>query len=95
MADNVKTLYEDKYVVITDIYMLIKKYYMPLMTSKTILFSEIKTISIEDASHVNSKWGLNTRLLNNWFQYDPDRKNKKKYICIELKNSRIKPSITP
>lgn len=55
---------------------------MPLMTSKTILFSQIKKISIEDAINLNNTYGLNTRLLNNWFQYDPDRKKKQKFIQI-------------
>lgn len=77
-----KVLYEDKYITITEIYILIKKYYMPLMTSKTILFNEMKTISIEDASNVNNTWGINTHHLNNWFQYDPERKDKKRFISI-------------
>lgn len=46
MAENLKVLYEDKCITITDCYILIKKYYMPLMTSKTIIFNEMKTISI-------------------------------------------------
>jgi hypothetical protein len=95
MSAALKTLYEDKYVTITECYILIKKYYQPLMTSKTVLFSDLKTISIEDATKVNNSFGINTHHLNNWFQYDPDRKNKKKFICLELKNSRIRPSITP
>lgn len=65
------------------------------MTSKTILFNEIKTISIEDASNVNNSWGIDTHHLNNWFQYDPDRKKKNKFISIEIKNTRIRPAITP
>lgn len=39
MTENLKVLYEDKYITITDCYILIKKYYMPLMTSKTIMFN--------------------------------------------------------
>jgi hypothetical protein len=95
MSEGLKTLYEDKYVIITEYYILIKKYYMPLMTSKTVLFSDVKAISIEDATKVNNSWGINGHYLNNWFQYDPDRKNKKKFISIELKNSRVRPAITP
>ncbi len=90
-----KILYEDKYVTITDCYILIKKYYIPLMTSKTVLFSEIRSISIEDASRVKASWGIDTHHLNNWFQYDPKRKNKPRFISIEIKNSAIRPAITP
>lgn len=43
---DMKILYEDKYVTITDHYILIKKYYIPLMTSKTVMFDEMRTISI-------------------------------------------------
>lgn len=82
-------------MTITECYILIKKYYIPLMTSKTIMFSEMKAIRIEDASKVNNSWGINTNYLNNWFQYDPNRKNKTKFISIEIKDNRIRPAITP
>ncbi len=36
----------------------------------------MQKISIEDGKNVNNTYGLNTRYLNNWFQYDPDRKKK-------------------
>jgi len=52
------------------------------MTSKTVLFNEMRTISIEDARNVNASWGIDTNHLNNWFQYDSDRKNKSKFISI-------------
>jgi CRISPR/Cas system CMR-associated protein Cmr5 small subunit len=65
------------------------------MTSKTVLFNEMKTISIEDARNINASWGIDANHLNNWFQYDADRKNKTKFISIEIKNSAIRPAITP
>ena len=80
---------------ITSLYVLIKKYYVPLMTSKTILFEEVKKSSIEDATKVNNAWGVNGDHLNNWFSYDPKRKDKKKFISFEIKNCRIRPAITP
>lgn len=55
----------------------------------------MKTISIEDARNVNTTWGINTYHLNNWFQYDPERKNKNKFISIEIKGTKIRPAITP
>jgi len=33
--------------------------------------------------------------LNNWFNLDSKRGDKKKFIAIKLKNKNIKPSITP
>lgn len=59
------------------------------------MFEDVKTISIEDARNVNNSWGINTHYLNNWFSYDANRKNKPRFISIELKNSRIRPAITP
>ena len=38
MTQNMKTIYEDEYVTITQCYITIRKYYIPLMTSKTIMF---------------------------------------------------------
>jgi len=95
MIENIPILYEDPNITITECYILIKKYYQPLMTSKTIMFQEMKTISIEDAKNVNNSWGINSHFLNNWFSYDKERKNKTKFISIEIKGSRIKPAITP
>ena len=92
---DLKVLYQDKYITITDCYILIKKYYIPLMTSKTVMFNQMRTISIEDARKINKSWGIDANHLNNWFQYDPDRKNKNKFISIQIKNSAIRPAITP
>lgn len=39
MTENI--LYQDEGVVLTPTYILIKKYYFPLATSKTIMFSEV------------------------------------------------------
>lgn len=82
MIENIPILYEDPNITITECYILIKKYYQPLMTSKTIMFQEMKTISIEDAKNVNNSWGINSHYLNNWFSYDKERKNKTKFISI-------------
>ncbi len=95
MSESLKVLYKDKYITITDCYILIKKYYIPLMTSKTVMFNEMRTISIEDARNINKSWGIDSNHLNNWFQYDPDRKNKTKFISIEIKDTAIRPAITP
>ena len=90
-----KILYEDKFITITEAYLTIKKYYFPLGTSKTIFFNEMKKISIEDASKVNHTWGLSTHFLNNWFHFDSERKNRPKFISIEIKGARVRPSVTP
>lgn len=88
-------LYKDKQVTITAEYIVIRKYYFPLATSKTILMSQIEKVAMYDADLVNQKWGISSAWLNNWFPYDGERNLKKKFLEITLKGSKIKPSITP
>ena len=88
-------LYHDAQVTIYRELILINKYYFPLATSKTIMFSEIERISLLSADGVNHKWGLCTKHLNNWFPLDSKRKNKSKFIEIILKGRKTRPSITP
>lgn len=87
-------LYQDKYVTITEYSLTIRKYYFPLATSKSIMFSEMKKISLESALNVNHLWGTSTHFLNNWFNYDSERAHKDKFIEVEVKNARIRPSFT-
>lgn len=88
-------LYEDQFVVITNLYITIQKYYFPLATSKTIMFSDIEKITIEDGSSVNHRWGPSASFLNNWFHLDNNRKKKTKFLSIHVKGNKIKPSVTP
>ena len=73
-------LYQDSGVSIYRDLIVINKYFFPLATSKTILFTEINTIALVNSDGVTTKWGLSRKYLNNWFPLDNDRKNKKKFI---------------
>lgn len=70
------TLYEDQYCKITDLCIVIYKYYFPLATSRTILFTDIQKITLEPCLNVRHKWGPSTHFMNNWFHYDAKRRNK-------------------
>ncbi len=72
--------YQDKQVVLYKELMLINKYYFPLATSKTIMFSDVEKVALIDSEGVTHSWGVCGKYLNNWFPYDSDRKNKKKFI---------------
>jgi hypothetical protein len=74
---------------------VINKYYFPLATSKTILFDDIETVKLIDCDEIDNSWGLSTALPTNWFNFDKDRKGKKKFIEITMKDKKIRPSITP
>lgn len=93
MPKNV--LYKDHTVEIGDCYLTIFKYYFPLATSKTIMFSDIDKVSLEDAAEVDHSWGVCGKYLNNWFPLDRTRKNKAKFIAIHTKGKNIIPSFTP
>ncbi len=44
---------------------------------------------------VNHRWGICSKYLNNWFNLDSKRGEKKKFISIKMKDKNIKPSFTP
>lgn len=41
-----KTYYEDKYCKVTEVGIIIYKYYFPLATSRTILYADIEKITL-------------------------------------------------
>jgi len=88
-------LYLDAQITIYKELILIKKYYFPLATSRTILFSEIESVSLIDSEEVNHRWGVCRKYLNNWFPLDTERKNRTKFIELKVKGRKIRPSITP
>mmetsp|Transcript_3479 Transcript_3479/g.9765 ORF Transcript_3479/g.9765 Transcript_3479/m.9765 type:complete len:153 (+) Transcript_3479:1097-1555(+) len=63
------TLYEDKFVCITEDGVEIKWYYFPCGTSKFIAFEDIKCFRLEPISLLKSKgWGMG--LSNVWYACD-------------------------
>lgn len=79
----------------TEVCIIIYKYYFPLATSRTIMFSEMEKITLESCLNVRHKWGLSTHFANNWFHYDGKRRGKEHFIAIHIKGKRIIPSLTP
>jgi hypothetical protein len=88
-------LYHDSQVTIYRELVLIKKYYFPLATSRTILIPEIERVTLNSAEGVDHRWGICGKFLNNWFPYDSERKGKDKFIEIILKGKKTRPSFTP
>lgn len=74
---------------------MINKYYFPLATSKTILFSDISYLVLHPSEGVTHRWGVSPKYLNNWFPLDMNRKNKTKFIEFVIKGKKTRPSITP
>jgi len=88
-------LYEDSQIAVYKELIFIKKYFFPLATSKTILFTEIERVTMNSSEGVTHRWGLSAKYLNNWFPLDNNRKNKTKFIEIILKGRKTRPSFTP
>lgn len=95
-SEEIETIfYEDEHVLLTNLKLIIKKYYFPLKKSKTILIKNIKLADMIKLSYFNGKYkffGLNFKLW--YFHLDKDRPKKEEGILITL-NSVVKPLITP
>ena len=93
---NLETeLYDDSYITITNINLIIKRTTFPLLNKEIIPLSTIKKIEMDDLNFWTGKyrlWGLNFSLC--WFHLDQDRCFKDKYIIL-TRNSIIKIALTP
>ena len=88
-------LYQDSQITLYKELIVIKKYYFPLATSKTILAQDIERVTLQDLDGVSHRWGVCAKYLNNWFPLDSDRKKKTKFIELIVKGKKTRPSITP
>ncbi|CAI5455939.1 unnamed protein product [Caenorhabditis angaria] len=67
--DSIMVVYEDKYVRITDKYLIIKKYFFPGRESKIIALSNIQKIRFLGPMFSAPKWGIDTDR-NTWWAHD-------------------------
>ncbi len=68
--EQFETVYVDKTVIVTELYLKIFKYYLPLATSKTIFFEEISHIIYHRDRSINVFWGASSDKLKDWFPFD-------------------------
>ncbi|MEC4891729.1 MAG: hypothetical protein SAL07_00265 [Oscillatoria sp. PMC 1051.18] len=88
-------LYQDDYIVCDDDGITINFYYFPV-GSKRILYSDIISYREDYRNFFPSSgriWGMG--FTPEWFNLDPKRFWKTKYITIEEKNNWVKSVITP
>jgi hypothetical protein len=94
--ENIATIiYEDKYVRITDKDLTLFWYYFPFGQNKTIKFSEIKEVKMEELKALYGKyrlWGMDLNC--HWYPLDNFRFRKTHYVKIDT-GSQIKPCFTP
>ena len=90
-----ETVYIDKNVLISELYLKIFKYYLPLATSKTIFFKEISHIIYHRGCSIDVIWGASSDKLKDWFPFDEKRPGKKGYFEVVLKDKSIRPCFSP
>ena len=90
-----EVLYFDEQVTIYKDLIVIKKYYFPLATSKTILIQDLQFVALVPSNGAVHRWGVSSKFLNNWFPLDNHRTHKTKFIEFRLKGKKMRPSITP
>jgi hypothetical protein len=82
---NVKTLYSDRLVEITDDSILLRGYYFPF-GGRRISFADISLINVEAASLWNGKYRLyGSGDLGTWFPLDWQRPSRHKLFFLEQK----------
>lgn len=87
-------LFEDKYCRITDNDITLFWYYFPFGQSKTINFSEIREVRLEELKLLFGKyrlWGMDLKF--HWFPLDNFRFQKAQFISLDIGNT-IKPCFT-
>ena len=88
-------LYKDAQVTVYKEMMVVNRYYFPLATSKTIMFSDLETVELKELGELKHRWGIIAKThLSNWFNYDDIRRIRGKYLEFKLKGRKIMPSIT-
>ena len=88
--------YKDDYIEVSLNGLIIKKYYFPLFTSKTIPIEKIQNIKIFELNVFSGKYKLAGLSLNfNYFHYDPKRPNKTHGISIKEEDNFVSIAITP
>jgi len=88
-------IYSDKYVKIKENDLTLFCYYFPFGQNKTIKFSDIKEIKIEELGVFTGKyrlWGMDLNF--NWYPLDKMRFRKTHFIKVNT-GSKIKACFTP
>lgn len=83
--------YDDGLVACTEDALVIRRYYFPLASSKTIPYSKIHSIESRPASR-GRVWGTGNFV--DWHNFDVGRPRKKTALAINL-GRHIRPVVTP
>jgi hypothetical protein len=80
-----KQLYSDRLVLLSEIALMLKRYYFPF-GSKSIALSEIDKVRILRPTLMNGQWRLwGTGNLKTWFPLDLHRPGRERVFLLDLK----------
>lgn len=96
ISDKSEILFEDDHMIITDKEIILKNYYFPLFTSKTIKLNEIKSFKLyQPRSFFTMKsWGMAIDF-EVWWHLDMKRKYNDRFAIVLNTNQWPKIGITP
>jgi hypothetical protein len=89
------SLYEDRWIVCTPTYLIVRGYYFPMGRAKRIPLERVYGVeeeSMRPLSGLFRIWG--TSSLRYWFHLDPRRPRKKVAFVLDV-GALIRPVITP
>lgn len=92
MKDEI--LYQDRLIQIRNKSITLKYYYFPFLP-KTIFFSDIEKIEVNEPTWWNGAWRIwGTFDFITWFPFDPLRPSRNKIFIITCKNKRMRSGFT-
>lgn len=91
MAGNI--LYEDKDVIIRDDRLIIKCYFFPLGSKKTIYYHEVERVEMRSYAWKGKLWGMSATEWGYWMPGDLNRWDYDRYVAV-YNGSSITPCFT-
>ncbi len=83
-------LYKDPLVEIFSDSIRFNLYYFPMGGTKTVMFSEVESISLEPATISNGKWRVwGTGDLFTWFPCDVARPGRDRIFFLKIRGKRV------
>ncbi len=88
-------LYQDKLIILYDDSIILLKYYFPSLTSKTILFRDIKNIGVHKPTLFSGKYRIQgTGNFRTWYPFDSLRPKRNKIFIIKYVDKWVQSGFT-
>ena len=92
---NNQPLYKDHWITCEPDRLVIRGYYFPFATSKSIPYRRVKSVQTQPLTVMSGRWRIwGTSNPRYWFNLDPSRPHKQTALVLDV-GSWVKPVITP